>query len=489
MAMISRICDIGGRRFCPALTPLRSKAEEPGLLRILNNRPTHPISYFVPRISYFFLFFLFFACNPAKKSTTGIPARKPAATTRPAGQPARPEPMDTIRWTPAPATPIGSIPGQTAPAPYSGQQYRLAILLPFLTDQSGPEGQPVPEKSRLALQFYAGASLALQKLSAEENMNLQADVLDTPVNDDAFRQLFSNPRLGKAQVLIGPIRTSHVGLLAERIKQTRQILVSPESPNMDLTAQNPDFIQTSPSLRAHCAAIARYVLQRHRPDAVTLVCKQREADRLPLFQRTNAAGNKPFAELIVPDNTTSFDNIDLRPYLKSGRTAVFILPTWASQDFVMAFMRKLRASKGSAAVEVYGMPQWMHFENIEPEFFTELHVHVSSATFIRYDAEAVRAFRQLFYDTYGTIPDEDAFNGYDVTLFTGRMLKKYGLSFPQRLSTEEPFDGLQGMFQFAKVFSTASTAPTGDRLDQYDYLENIFVHILKYQNYRFLPAD
>ena len=155
----------------------------------------------------------------------------------------------------------------------------------------------------------------------------------------------------------------------------------------------------------------------------------------------------------------------------------------------MAFLRKLRASKGSADVEVYGMPQWMHFENIEPEFFTEMHVHVSTATFIRYDTEAVRAFRQLFYDTYGTIPDEDAFNGYDVTLFTGRMLKKYGLSFPQRLSTEEPFEGLQGMFQFAKVFSTDSSAPASDRLDQYDYLENIFVHILKYQNYRFLPAD
>ncbi len=428
-------------------------------------------------------------CNPPKRAGAGVPQPRPG-TSRPTAPNNGSSPVDTIRWKPAPNTapPIGNAPNAPRPTePYLGQNYRLALLLPFLTDQAG--GQAVPDKSSLALQFYAGASLALQKLSTEENMNLTVDVLDTRIDDTDFQRLFTNPRLNKAQVIIGPIRSSHVSLMAERIKQTRQILISPESPNMDLTANNPDFIQTNPSLRAHCAAIARYILERHRPDAVVLVSKQKEADRLPYFQQALPAGSAPFAQLLVPDETTSFDRIDLRPYLRPGRTAVFVLPSWASQNYVMAFLQKLRASKGSARVEVYGMPQWKGFTSIEPEYFSDLNVHISSAYFVDRNAETARRFRQAFYEAYGTVPNDDAYKGFDVTWFAGLMLKKYGLSFPQRLAGAEPFVGMHNQFRFAKVFSAPPVVRNGanDALDRYDYLENFNVQILKYQNYQFLP--
>jgi len=427
-------------------------------------------------------------CNPAKKTTTGPQPGKPAPA-RPSDRPStRPEPMDTIRWTtaPNPKPPIGDAPARPPETPYAGQAYRLALLLPFLTDQADPG--TVPDKSGLALQFYGGANLALQKLS-EEGMNLSVEVFDTQVSDADFQRLLGNPRLAKAQVVIGPVRPSHVSLLAERIKQTRQILISPESPTMDLTSRNPDFIQTNPSLRAHCAAITRHILRKHRPDAVVLVSKQKESDRLPFFQAANAPGNAPFAELIVPDAAANFDKIDLARYFKPGRTAVFVLPTWASQDFVMAFLQKLSATKGSNAVEVYGMPQWKNFENIEPMYFATLNVHITAASFVNRDTEEARAFRQAFYAAYGTVPDDNAYNGYDVTLLAGYWLRRYGLSFPQRLTTERPFDGLRGRYQFAQAFSQSPPSATSDRMEQYDYLENTFVHILKFQNYRFVPED
>lgn len=452
----------------------------------------HPMQPYRPILFFAAVSCLFAFCNPAKKTSTPATGHRPGVI-KP-GVPARNEPVDTIRWTPAPAgkPPIRDAQAAAGETPYTGQTYRLALLLPFLSEQFDSSAQDVPQKSSLALQFYAGASLALQQLSAEDGMNLSVDVFDTQSNDADFRRLFSNPRLDKAQVLIGPIRPSHVGLMAERIRQTHQILISPGSPNTDLTSRNPDFIQINPSLRAHCAAITRYVLGRHRSDAVTLVCKQKEADRLAFFQQANAAGAPRFAEITVPDATANFDNIDLKPYFKPGRTAVFILPVWASQDFVMAFLRKLRAARSGNPVEVYGMPQWRNFENIEPEYFAEMNVHISSASYLDRTAPENRAFRQAFYDTYGTVPDDDAYNGYDVTLFAGKMLKKFGLSFPQRLAAEEAFRGLHTDFQFAKVFSTQTTSlqnPADRNLDRYDYLENIFVHILKFQHYKFTPME
>ncbi|MCS7035169.1 MAG: ABC transporter substrate-binding protein [Saprospiraceae bacterium] len=390
--------------------------------------------------------------------------------------------MDTIRWRPAPSTqpPIGDEP--TRPSS-STSPYRIALLLPFLTDLADPQGITLPERSLPALQFYAGAMLALKRLS-ETNLNLEIEVLDTRLNDADFQRLLDHPRVQKAQVIVGPMRPSHISLMAERAKQNRQIVISPESPTLGLTRQNPDFIQITPSLRAHGAAIAQHILARYRPENVSLILRRREAERSAFFQPTNG---RRFAEILTPDEGNYFDKIDLEPCFRPGQTTVFILPTWGNQDFVMAFFRKLSTARRGRPVAVYGMPQWRQFENIEPEYFADLNVHISSAAYIDPSNEAVRAFQQTFYDAYGTVPDDDAFNGYDVLMLMGQWLQRFGLSFPQRLPAEPLFNGLRGTYRFARV-PAEGPAPTERLSAHYDYIENTSVHILRFQNYRFEPA-
>lgn len=433
-------------------------------------------------VSLFLLALLALACT-ARRSTIPANQRAPEKRDRTADRPNRREPMDTVRWNDKPGQkpPIGRPDEQRPPASRDG--YRVALLLPFLTQQADAASTAVPEKSRLALQFYGGVRVALEQLSKQEGLNLVVDVYDTGASDVDFQQLFRNSRFDKSEVYIGPIRASHVTMLAERARTGNKIVVSPESPNTDLTRQNPGFIQLNPSLRAHCAAILQHARKSNAPEGITLVCREREADRLPYFQEINTGGR--LNELIVPDGTENFSAIDLRPYLRSGRTNVFILPSWSSQDFILAFLRKLKAQKGSNSVRVYGMPQWKNFEGVDVEFMIPLNVHISSASYLNYDSPTIKAFEQAFYTATGTIPDEDGFNGYDVTMFTGRMLKKYGLSFPERLPREF-FDGLRTDYRFGRV---NATGPLDTNSPVYDYLENTLVYILKFDSYGFVPAN
>lgn len=213
----------------------------------------------------------------------------------------------------------------------------------------------------------------------------------------------------------------------------------------------------------------------------------KEADRLGYFQNANTAigGGGPFTELIVPDETSSFAAVDLKRYLKPGRTAVFILPSWASQDFVNAFLRNLKSIKGNNRVEVYGMPQWNTFENIEPEYFTDNNVHITSASYIDYTEQEAKDFQQKFFDATGTIPDNDGFNGYDVTLFTGR----------KPAGTDSLFrnDYLSRFFtDYTAIFSSPGIFVSGfmdDRNNQPDYIENTFVHLLKFGKLGFAPVE
>lgn len=418
------------------------------------------------------------SCDPSRRTGSTVRPGQPSKPT-----PGKPVPMDTIRWsTPSSGNPpIGPATNKPSGKQPAGATYHIGFLLPFLSNQMS--GDQVPDKSRLALQFYAGAKLALEQLSREENIHLNAEVWDTQANDADFEQVMNNTRLTKPTVFIGPIRSSHVSMFAGWAKSNGKILISPETPSSELTSNNPDFIQINPSLRAHCETISRYVNKRHKTDAVTLVCKEKEADRLTYFQ--NAASNGRFNELIMPDDARNFDKTDLKKYLRPGKTAVFILPIWASQDFVMAFLRKLKEIKGSNRVEVYGMPQWRSFEAIEPEYLSQLNVHITSASWVNYQLPEIKAFQEKFYEITGAIPDEDAFNGYDVTLFTGRMLAKYGLSFPEHLD-EETSETFRGRMRFQPIYQTTRL---DDRRNTPDYWENTFVHLLKFDAFRYVPAE
>ncbi|MDX2133935.1 MAG: ABC transporter substrate-binding protein [Saprospiraceae bacterium] len=402
------------------------------------------------------------ASSPGKPITPG--AGKPV--------PARP-PVDTVVWKPGarPAPP-------ERPANTAGP-YRIALVLPFLTNQFN-EGA-VPDKSTLALQFYGGARLAAEELSRQGGPDLKIDVVDSQLSDAEFQSAMRNPLLADAQVIIGPFRPTHVSLLAPQARSRRQIVLSPETPNSDLVSDFPDFLQCKPSLRAHCEAIVEHVLRKYTSADVTLVCKQKETERLTYFQNVlRKKGLPAFREWIVPDNTASVSDADLRSRLKPGKTSVFIVPSWASQDFINTFLRKLKDE--NAPVTVYGMPQWADFENIEPEFFFDNNVHIPQAAYIDYNRPEVVAFQKAFFDAYGTIPDAYAFNGYDITLFAGRMLRQYGLSFPEKQDRAD-FTGLHTRMRFRPV--GAATPETRS----FDYLENSFVHILRFNRFGYAPAD
>lgn len=424
-------------------------------------------------------------CHTAKKSP-----RKPDVPVKPGKKdpPNQGGKVDTIRFDPAKNVPPPIKDGddngtKEGEGDFSEKQFRIAMMLPFLGKQFDTMPEGLPEKSRLALQFYAGAKLALETLSNEEGMNLIVDVFDTNISDSDFERLLNQSKTEKADVYIGPIRSSHVEILAKKAKPFKKIIVSPESPNPNLTSGNPYFLQLTPSLKNHCKAISNFI-KSHYPDAEpVVVCKQKESERVGFFKFKSGAPKS----LLMPDNTANFDKTDLKSYIKPGKTTVFIMPSWSSQDFVAAFLRKLKTDKGKEKVIVMGMPQWIGFENIEPDFFSALQVHISSDSYINRKDEAFRAFQQKFYDLYGTIPDEDGIKGYDCMLYVGNMLKKYSLDFPQKVWSAAPFIGFHGQYSMAKI---AADSPEGnDRFDKYDYLENSFVHILKFENFGFVPAN
>lgn len=188
-----------------------------------------------------FLIICTIACTTPRKANVTSPHPSSGKIQVPSH--AQNQPIDTIHWHQDQhgKPPIGGISGGSNNNNGIGKTYRIALLLPFLTNQLDTSRHAIPEKSRYAVQFYGGAQLAFEKLSMESGVNFVVDVLDTRTTDADFTQLLNDPRIEKEDLFIGPIRSSQLTVLANRTKNSRQIILSPESPNEELMYRKSKF--------------------------------------------------------------------------------------------------------------------------------------------------------------------------------------------------------------------------------------------------------
>lgn len=424
------------------------------------------------------------------------------------------EKMDTIRWK---ERPEDSYPPITSEAefvideeggkeegkdmgttgPYDSRllsRYNVAVLLPFLSNRFTDETEEIEiGLTEWTLHFYGGVRLALDDLDAE-GISLNVSVIDTEASTGVLNQrMRENEELSEAHLIIGPYRRDNVRLAAEFARKEGNVLVSPYSASSRLSDRNPNYIQVSPSLRTHCVAITRHARARYRTDQIVLVSRDNEVEkqRLDFFQEEHfrLAGSRSvpkFRELIIEEDENLSDT-DLLMQVEFPDTAVFILPSWSSEAFVYDFLRKLDLARNNFAhIVVYGMPQWMEYEQIDFDYYAKLNVHVSSNIYLDHLSTDIKFFKRRFYERYGAPPQPEAFIGYDVMHYFGNMLNEHGTRF-QYMMEREPREVLHTIFDFERVTLVSASDFDQENLP-IEQFENKFVNILRFEDYQFKPA-
>lgn len=419
------------------------------------------------------------------------------------------EKMDTIAWQEVSTTDDPPITA-TGDSPFSGNQsnvidvtdfgsqilnaYQISVVLPWLTNRFNRMEPAIYDNSLWAINYFNGTRMALDLL-ANEGLNATVSTMDTKASPASTAGLIrTSEDLANAHLIIGPYRQDNVALMAQYAQQREKVLVSPQSAASGISNLNPNYVQVNPTLETHSRAILRHALENYNPENIVLVSKDapNELSRLNYFRDEYAIWNRgrpaaPLNELIIPeDEQADMENIDMAALMMQSDTTIFIVPNW-QETFVYALLRKIDVSRDPyATVVVYGMPQWKDYEKIDFDYYEKLNVHISSSVFVNPLDPDVRLFKQQYYDLYGSIPTEEAFVGYDVMLYFGRMLKRYGTKFQYALEGSEA-DALHTRFEFERVVRPAAT--TGIETSQIEQFENKYVNILKFENYQFQKAN
>ena len=409
--------------------------------------------------------------------------------------------LDTVRWT-EPSDdampPITSEATQRAmgtddeDSQFYGS-YNVAIALPFLSSRSSMIDQQIDARSIPALNFYEGAKMAFDVLSGE-GVNLDVSVMDTEASENRTRLLTDDYDFVNSQLIIGTFRNSTAQVVAEFAKENKKTFVSPFYPHQNLTSENPYFIQVNPSEKTHAEAIMRHVKENFKNDQIILLSRDnpQEKNILQHYQNAHFAleGSTlaaPLRVLTITDQTSSLEDTDLLPYINQLKATAFVVAS-SSQSFVYAVLRKLDLDKEDNAVVVYGQPRWKDFTQISYDYYETMNVHISSETYLDPDSYDIQSFKQGFFNKYGMLPTEEAFKGYDIMLYFGRMLKQFGTGFRNVLD-KNPDDYLHTRFDFQRTVTQPKILSEGQGLDLFDQYENKFVNILEFEGYQFKKAD
>lgn len=382
--------------------------------------------------------------------------------------------------------------------------YNVAVMMPFMTNlfKTSAEAELSP-KSLRAVEFYEGMQLALDSLR-KMGVNLNIKVYDTKKSATTVDALLLKDDVKDADVIIGPVSSKLIPKVADFAKENGKVLISPFNPRTSIVKDHPSYIQVNPSYNSHSKRIIEFIESQAEGTNVVLMGMTRDSGRIQLLQEQYAIAkndeNARLPEYIASGRSVSLGNI--QKHISKGDLNIIVIPSYKDESFVYNALRELHSlidlveTKKSHDVIVIGMPAWKYYERMNMEYYENLNLHITSEFFIDMEDELNKEFKTVYKTTYGIAPRHYAYIGFDLAIYTGYMLNKYGTEFHKFLE-DEKMVRRHTQFRFKEQYQVLTTPAegnggNGDLLEHKASLsryENEYINLLEFEEFKFQKVE
>jgi len=371
--------------------------------------------------------------------------------------------------------------------------YTVDLLIP-LEASKHYEGIEDIEKSHTNkyLHYYTGVMLALEDLH-KKGIDITLNVYDAPVKNDRISTIKRKLDSDQPDVIIGPRNKNQLKTLSYYAKSKNITIVSPWMAISKSVKNNPNYIQLKPELNKYYSTIIENVDKNYSAKDVYLIGLDTKSHkgRLRKLQKIHKENDKSLDKYnTFYINKDSLENGeyafgDIFKGYKGGKK-IFILPNWSYKDevFLYSTLRRLNIEKGEQKVIVYGMPILMNSNKIGYNLFKRLNIRVVSPSYIEPGNYNVKKFINRFYDKVQAFPEDKnyAYDGYDMMMFVGENLSKFGTKFQYFIEGDEQ-NYLNSSFKLIRKVSDENIRD--EKLDKIDCFENTKLHILGFNRNKF----
>lgn len=330
----------------------------------------------------------------------------------------------------------------------------ISLLLPFFLDknfQPQEEGiinkpKEIYEHTYQFLEYYEGALLALDSLK-KFGLNITVNVIESN-NDSATTHI--NQIKTNTNMIIGPVFPKTFPAAAGFAKRHSIPIISPLATE-ETNATNPFVVQMNTPQKQRFKAMVSYILENNENAHVCIVYNSETLEKKSMtlckaaFNEQKSkldAKHISFADVYFPSSGMS----GLEQAMTKKAKTIFVVLS-KQQAFANNIVTKLYQSTKTHNIELWGLPQWEVYENLELDFLFDLNFKLVTSGEIDYTSPNVNQFITTYREKYNTEPTKFSFQGFDQMLF---LVKQYASStnFLEELKNAENTVGMQSNFNF-----------------------------------------
>ncbi len=328
------------------------------------------------------------------------------------------------------------------------------------------------------IEFYEGALLAIDSL---RNTGLSIDLLvrDTKRDTNTVKNIITELQSFDPDIIIGPVYTENVKLVADFALENRIFIISPLSTRTELLEDNPFLFQIIPSRKTELEIWADYISHHydkniiliHNTDSFSI--KEIDYFREMLF--SNFYSDSTFKYIIYKEvrfNDTLSENI-LKALSDNRKNLVFIEST--EEAYVIGAVNNLSQYQKDYDIILFGNPVWQTWKNIDIQYLHNLDLILYTPFYVNYNNKHTKSFInkcRKIYDYEPYIIKNKGYNysflGYDIVFYFLKALKEYGNDFPRCIDYLN-IELMQSDYIFKRINNKGG-------------FENISIYFLKYNN-------
>lgn len=359
----------------------------------------------------------------------------------------------------------------------------VAIMLPFNVSQLNKQDDETGElstkdvtitgRTKIVLEFYEGFLMAVDEIK-NRGVHLNLKVYDTGTNGKKLRSILQNPDLKNSDLIVGPAHSENIKVVSDFSKANRIAMINPFTTSNPELANNPFMFQlnTPDTLLVDKLSSAindlgenrRVLFFKSGSETDLLEEKLEQSIKSKLFWSSFQNNTQANMIDVAPENL----KIDIVETLIQGDADnVIVIP---SNDvvFVNKVINILNAiyEKGARNLFLVGLPDWLKFDSVDPEYIHRLNGNIFSHYGVDYSKPYVQDFIVKYRELYSTEPmafnpyfqksgSQSGFSrygiwGYDVATYFLNAIVQYGPEFELCISDFQP-QLIQSNFHFSRT--------------------------------------
>ena len=313
-------------------------------------------------------------------------------------------------------------------------KYEIAFMMPFFLGKKDSLDAKDKKMRRVAIQSYRGALMAVDSL---QKMGLNCEVFIHDVTDDKtkLQKALSKSHMEDVDVVIGPLYKEQIAEMCAWAKDKGTHVVVPVQQPSKVLLYSENLSKTVPGSATQWMYMVDFIQQKFPDLKVVLVDTKIAEDRRAVDGFETAWKQLPTEDLnrlqrIQIDDVNHFSFGDKLPL---GEHIVVVVPTNDGSMLSAVF----QAFGDHTQLEVFGPEGWDDQDMITASLRKRYHIHQLETLYLDYDNIRIQRFVDAYRKKFFSEPGSYSFIGYDLMMFYGTGLKKFGNNFPEHFNEIE----------------------------------------------------